>query len=146
MSTRAYSSVVIHAPIDTVWEALRDFTFPSRFFHTIESCEMDEGVPPTTVGGSRVLRWKTGEVRTQRLIALDDQYHQSVWELVTAEPSVEVEAIITTLKLRRVSSSNSTFVSWESDFSAGVSQDFVNYEQKAYTQNLEEIKTILEQQ
>jgi hypothetical protein len=144
MSTRAFASTVINAPITKVWKALRDFTFPGKFFQMIDVCEMVDGVPPTTVGSDRIVKWKTGDTRTQKLITLDDQFHSSVWELVTAEPPVEVEAIITTLRCYRVSSTNSTLVTWESDFSAGVSQNFVNFEQNAYAQNLEEIKTILE--
>jgi len=107
---------------------------------------MIENVPSTMVGGSRVLKWKSGETRTQRLISIDDQFHHIAWELVDADPPVEVEAIITSVKLRRITSTNSTYISWESDFSADVCQDFVNFETRAYSQNLEEIKTILETQ
>jgi len=144
MSTRAFSSTIANVPIEKAWTALRDFGFPSRFFSFIESCEIEDNLPPTTVGAHRTIRWATGDYRTQRLLALDDQYHKVVWELVLAEPPVEVQAIITTVRLYRVSSNNSTLITWESDFSAEVTADFVLYEQRAYAANLDDIKRHLE--
>jgi hypothetical protein len=65
-----------------VWKALRDFTFPARLISTIASSDIEDNLPPTCVGAVRVLKWKTGDVRKQRLLALSDQHYSAVWEIV----------------------------------------------------------------
>lgn len=97
MATRAVASAVFPLPIEKVWKELRDFTFPGKYFSTIQEAKMEDGVPPTTVGAIRTLVWKTGETRygytapafiitphfrKHRLIEVSDQHYRLVWELV----------------------------------------------------------------
>jgi hypothetical protein len=65
-----------------VWKALRDFNFPARYISTIESSDIEDNLPPTTVGAVRVLKWKTGDVRKQRLLGLSDQNYHASWEII----------------------------------------------------------------
>lgn len=36
-----------------MWKALRDFTFPARLVSTIASSDIEDNLPPTTVGAVR---------------------------------------------------------------------------------------------
>jgi len=119
---------------------LRDFTFPARLISTIESAEIIDGRSGDSVGATRILKWKTGETRHQRLIELSDQYHYSTWELVAADPPTEAVGHISHLHLYRITETNQTLVEWSADFSADVKGDFVRFEQKAYLENLKEIR------
>jgi len=143
MATRAVASAVFPQPIEKVWKELRDFTFPARYFATINEASIDDGLPPTAVGAVRTLVWKTGETRKHRLIELSDQHFRLVWELVEAEPATEVSAHITTLSLHRVTETNHTLVQWESDFSSDVKPDIITFETKSYLENLKEMRANL---
>jgi len=140
MATRAVASAVFPLPIETVWNALREFNFPSKFISTLESSSIEDNLPPTCVGAVRVLKWKTGEIRKQRLLSLSDQHYQASWEIIEAEPATEVSGSITTLSLYRVTENNHTLVQWESDFSADVKNDIIIFEQKSFLENLKEIR------
>jgi len=140
MATSAKASAVIPVPIEKVWAALRDFTFPARLFTTIDSATLEEGATPTSVGGVRVLRWKTGEIQKQRLLELSDLERRAVWETIHSEPEHEVSAVLTTLQAHRITENNATLVSWSAEYSADVKGDFIQFQQKAFAKNLEDIK------
>ncbi len=101
---------------------------------------MLDGRSATEVGATREVRWKSGEVKTQRLLELSDQFHRITWETITAEPPSETAAAITYVKLYRITETNSTLVEWSTDFSADVKGDLIMFEQKAAQQNLAEIR------
>ncbi|KAL6069732.1 hypothetical protein QOT17_007298 [Balamuthia mandrillaris] len=145
MSTSTHASTVIAKPIDQIWEILRSFTSAS-LISTIESVDMEEGKAPTEVGAHRTLKWKTGEVVTQRLLELSDIKRRVVWENVSSEPVAEVTATITTLQAHRITDGNATLLTWTAEYSADAKGDFIAFNTKALQQNLAELKNALEQQ
>jgi len=140
MATSARASVVINASIEKVWAIIRSFTFPATLISTIESVEMLEGAAPTTVGASRKLKWKSGEIQTQRLLELSDIERRAVWETTESEPDHEVSAAISTLQAHRITENNSTLLTWTAEFSADVKGDFITFQQRALQENWGEIK------
>eukprot|EP01100_Stratorugosa_tubuloviscum_P009326 TRINITY_DN3900_c0_g1_i1.p1 TRINITY_DN3900_c0_g1~~TRINITY_DN3900_c0_g1_i1.p1 ORF type:complete len:147 (-),score=68.04 TRINITY_DN3900_c0_g1_i1:74-514(-) len=146
MATRAVASAVFPLPIDRIWSHLRDFTFPARAIPTIESVIIEDNRDPSAVGATRVIRWKTGESRKQRLIELSDQHYRITWELIESDPIAEASAVITSVKLYRISENNTTLVEWSSDFSADATGSFVTFEQNSYMQNLREIRSHISSQ
>lgn len=144
VSISAQASTVINLPIDKVWSRIRDFTFPEKLLSKfIESCQMENNKSSHEVGALRIMKWKTGEVRKDRLLALDDQYYRIAWELEEGE-HVEVSAKISQITLKRITDTNSTLISWSADYSADVKGEFVLYEQKSFGECLEEIKKSLQ--
>jgi len=143
MATRAAASAVFPAPIEGVWKHVRDFTFPGKLISTIASCQIEENKSTDAVGATRVTKWKTGEVRKDRLIALSDQYRFITWELVEADPPTEALAAITTVRLYRVSEQNHTLVEWSCDYSSNITNDFILFNQKAFLENLKEMRNTL---
>eukprot|EP01099_Mayorella_cantabrigiensis_P003245 TRINITY_DN251_c0_g1_i1.p1 TRINITY_DN251_c0_g1~~TRINITY_DN251_c0_g1_i1.p1 ORF type:complete len:147 (-),score=40.36 TRINITY_DN251_c0_g1_i1:113-553(-) len=144
MATRVSESAVFNIPLDKLWKELRDFTFPARLLDTtVESCVVDDGLPPFCVGATRTMKWKSGEERKHRLLQLDDQFHRLTYELIYSEPISEVSAAITSITLHRITETNSTLVVWASDFSADTNPEFVKFETKAYQENLKEIRSKL---
>eukprot|EP01094_Clydonella_sp_ATCC50884_P013435 TRINITY_DN23714_c0_g1_i1.p2 TRINITY_DN23714_c0_g1~~TRINITY_DN23714_c0_g1_i1.p2 ORF type:complete len:156 (+),score=57.18 TRINITY_DN23714_c0_g1_i1:29-469(+) len=144
MSTRARASAVFPLPIDQVWAALRDFTFPGQLLgSTIESCQMEEGKSGDTVGAVRTTTWKSGEKQSHRLLALSDLDYSTSWELLMSEQPSEVNAYIATLSCTRVTENNSTLVTWEIEFSADCTGDLISFHQKGLITNLAEMRTSL---
>eukprot|EP01092_Planopodium_desertum_P000817 TRINITY_DN111_c0_g1_i3.p1 TRINITY_DN111_c0_g1~~TRINITY_DN111_c0_g1_i3.p1 ORF type:complete len:159 (+),score=2.90 TRINITY_DN111_c0_g1_i3:35-478(+) len=143
MATRATASAIFPLPVETVWKSIRDFTFPAKLIGTISSCEMEEKKAPTEVGAIRKVTWKTGEWRRQRLIEFSDQFHKLTWELIESSPPSETEAVISTVRLFRITETNQTLVEWSSDFSADAPGKMISFEQKAYAENLNEMRKTL---
>jgi len=141
MSTHAFASAVFPVPIEKVWIEIRDFTFPGKLISTIQSCGMEDKADCHTVGATRVMKWKSGESRTDRLLELSDQFRYITWELTHAEPATETAAAITTVRCHRITESNHTLVSWSCDYSAEITKDFVSFNQKAFLENLKEMRT-----
>jgi len=143
MSTTARASVIVPVPVEKVWAAVRVFDFPSRLISTVASAELEDGARPTEVGAVRTLKWADGSSLTQRLLELSDIERRAVWENIHSEPISEVSATITTLQAHRVTESNSTLLTWSAEFSADTKGDFVQFQQKAFAENLQEIKAAL---
>ncbi|PRP89573.1 hypothetical protein PROFUN_00837 [Planoprotostelium fungivorum] len=140
MSTRAVASIVFPLPIESVWTELRDFTFVGKHISTIDSVKIEDNASPFAVGSVRTLQWKSGEIRKDRLIALNDQYRTLTWEMIESNFPAEASASITTITLYRVTEHNHTLVEWSADFSADVTNDFVVYNQKSFLSNLQDVR------
>lgn len=82
MSTHAFASAVIDAPVASVWALLRDFTF-SKVFSTVESVNLEDGATGTTVGAVRVVHFKNGVNNRQRLTGLSDVHRTLSYEGTT---------------------------------------------------------------
>jgi hypothetical protein len=91
------------------------------------------------------MKWKNGATRKHRLLALDDQFYRATWELVESDHDLEVSSQISTIKLQSVTDKNHTLISWEADYSADVSGDYINNEKKFFSENLQDIKKNLKQ-
>jgi len=141
MSIRASASGVINAPTEDVWQLLRDFSFPSKVFTSIASLNINDGAHGTEVGATRVITWQGGAWRAQRLLALSDLAREATWETVAAEPPLVTTAILTTIRLTRISQTNQCLLTWSSEFSADVTPAEIQDEQKAYLQNIVDIQS-----
>eukprot|EP01080_Neovahlkampfia_damariscottae_P001886 gene1886-1027_t len=143
MSTQAKASTVVSLPISEVWKAIRDFTFPEKLLKSIiEGCSMENSASPHEVGALRNIKWKTGDERTDRLLCLDDLHYTMIWELVKGE-FVESSAKISTITCTRITDTNSTLVSWTTDYASDVSGKTIIYDQNSHAECLEEIKKSL---
>ena len=143
MSTRAHASVHIPLPADKVWHAVRDFGFPGHLISSVSAVELEGGASGTAVGAVRNVTWKSGETQSHRLLALDDQFRTARWELVAAEPAAEVSAIMSTLRVFRITEDDTTVLDWQAEFSADATGDFVVFTQKSQLESLREIRTAL---
>ncbi|PRP79852.1 hypothetical protein PROFUN_12464 [Planoprotostelium fungivorum] len=143
MSTHAFASAIFPLPIDQVWSHLRNFTFPSKLLPSIiQSSELESG-GERDIGAIRLIRWHSGELRRQRLLSLSDQYYTISWELIEADPPVETSAILSKIRLIRITANNTTLVEWSSEFSSNVPSSFVLFEQRAYQENLGEMREVM---
>ncbi len=67
-----YSSTVVSAAPEQVWELVRDFNALPRWFPFIASSQLEEGDLPGKVGSVRTLQARTGGVVRERLLELSD--------------------------------------------------------------------------
>ncbi len=67
-----YSSTIVNAAPEKVWELVRDFNALPRWFPFIASSRMEEGDVPGRVGSVRTLQARNGGVVRERLLELSD--------------------------------------------------------------------------
>jgi len=130
--TRVWQSTILDAPIAQVWRIVRplDFIYNPR----VSTVELEgEDVREDTVGGERTVYYFDATKQRIRLLELSDQRNELSWEVVSSEPAISVLSVIHTVRLRRVTETNKTFIEWTTDFSKDASNEVIEdarYKQK----------------
>ena len=113
MPNTVYVSHVIDAPIETVWEIMRDFNDMPSYHHGIRKSVLEGDQPSDQVGCVRRLTLGDGFVR-ERLLCLDDRNYVFTYEII--EGSLPVRDYVAGVRLHRVTDGNRTFAEWWADF------------------------------
>ena len=111
---RAHASSVIDAPIEKVWERIRDFNGLATWHPGIARSEVEGGRPSDQVGCIRVLTLQDGGVVRERLLEMSDLGHHYSYAIL--ESPLPVANYRSTLRLRRISDGNRTFGEWSATF------------------------------
>ena len=117
MHRQTYQSIHIAAPIDQVWERVRNFHDFSWASQVIERCDAVGDQDGTTVGARRVLNGVFHETLTEH----DPRNHRlrySIDEGPSPVSSSEVTGYFGTLHLLPVTEGGGTFVQWYSDWAS----------------------------
>jgi NADPH:quinone reductase len=109
-------STVIDAPIERVWEVLRDFNSHDRWHPAIASSSIEGGERSDQVGCVRNFKLADGNHIREQLIALSDVDHVSTYCIL--QSTVPLERYVATVTLKRVTDGNRTLWHWESSFAA----------------------------
>jgi len=117
MSTHIWNSAVIEAPVSDVWAALRSFTFA---FKKGLSAQVEEKKSASEVGAIVRLTYPDKTVQRIKIVEISDLAHTVAWDLIESIPHVSVLAATHTVKLKRVTENNTTFIEWATDFSKDV--------------------------
>jgi NADPH:quinone reductase-like Zn-dependent oxidoreductase len=111
---RVTRSTVIDAPIERVWEVLRDFNSHDRWHPAVAQSHIEGGEPSDQVGCVRNFHLADGNHIREQLIALSDSDHISTYCILDA--TVPLQRYVATLQLRHVTDGNRTFWHWQSTF------------------------------
>lgn len=107
-------STVIEAPVETVWEVLRDFNGHDRWHPAVAESHIERGWPSDRVGCVRRFRLADGsELREQLLTLSDIDMAFSYCLLDTPVPLLNYVAHV---RLAPVTDGDMTFWHWESRF------------------------------
>jgi len=113
MATKVWESSIIESPIAEVWKLVRDLNFAwNPLIVTVGPA--DEGV----VGAEKKVTYKDGTVQTIKRVEISDLRTTVSWDVIASEPAVSYFAASHTIRLRRVTSDNTTFAEWTTDFSS----------------------------
>jgi len=121
MSTRVWQSGIIRAPIAAVWTAVRSIDF--RWLGNVSECNMQDKASPSQVGSVRIVLYKDKTMQKIKLLELSDATYAVTWELIESAPPITYLSAVHTIKLKRVTQNDSTFIEWTSDFSRDVSNE-----------------------
>jgi hypothetical protein len=121
MSNTVYISDVIDAPVERVWDIMRDFNDMPSYHPGIKKSVIEGESTSDQVGCVRHLTLGDGFVR-ERLLCLDDMHHAFAYEII--EGSLPVRGYVAGVRLHRVTEGNRTFAEWWADFEVvGVDRD-----------------------
>jgi hypothetical protein len=116
MSTQhVYESAIIDLPVEDVWKVIRPLDF--SFNPDVVSAKTEGKDGPTDVGSVRNVIYKDKTSQMIKLVELSDGNRRVSWDLISSSPPNHVMSASYTVQLRKVSASNSTYISWSVDFS-----------------------------
>lgn len=113
-------SCVIDAPIEKVWERIRDFNgLPGWHPRMVES-EIEDGGKATDIGAVRRFKTATGAVIREKLLAFSDADCLTTYSIIGHPAPISNHT--STLKLERVTDGDRTFAVWTANFDAPADQ------------------------
>lgn len=111
---RVYSSSVIDAPADRVWEVVRDFNGLPDWHPLIADSRIEGGLAADRVGCIRNFRTRDGGLIREQLLALSDYDYECTYAIL--ESPMGVDNYVATLKLTPITDGNRTFAEWSAEF------------------------------
>ena len=134
---QCYQSIVIQAPIEKVWETIRNFHDLSWGAKVITECVAVGEQSSFEVGAKRLLN----QVFHETLLECSDTEHRMRYSIDDGPSPVsrqEVSDYIGTIQLLPVTKDNTTFVAWSSSWHAN-SNAAVDFCQPIYSSLLQEL-------
>jgi uncharacterized protein YndB with AHSA1/START domain len=111
---RAYASTVIDAPVEKVWDLLRDFNGLPNWNPAVARSRIEDGLAADVVGCVRSFHLRDGTHVRERLLTLDDAKRTLAYNFET--PAFPVGDYVATLSAVPVTSGDRCFVEWEAHF------------------------------
>lgn len=137
---RCYNSVVVDAPIDQVWEAIRNFHDMSWCDSVINACTAVGDTPGNAVGAKRVLNGAFHET----LLSIDEQACSYSYSIDDGPEPVSKESVsnyVGRVSMHPVTDSGGTFVQWETTYEAEGEDLVAGFCNPIYAAILESLKT-----
>ncbi len=107
-------STVIDAPIEAVWEILRDFNGHDRWHPAVRRSRLDGGKRTDQVSAVRNFELTEGAHLREQLLSMSDEDHSFRYAIVESE--IPLHNYIAEVSLKPVTDGNGTFWSWSSRF------------------------------
>ncbi|MFN9676417.1 MAG: SRPBCC family protein [Betaproteobacteria bacterium] len=111
---RVYSSSVIDAPADRVWEVVRDCNGLPDWHPLIADSRIEGGLAADRVGCIRNFRTRDGGLIREQLLTLSDYDYECTYAIL--ESPMGVDNYVATLKLTPITDGNRTFAEWSAEF------------------------------
>ena len=112
---KVYVTSIVNAPIAQVWDAIRDFNALPQWHPFVESSQIEEKLPSSTIGCVRnfQLAGGGGTIR-ERLLALSDPDRCCTYAIV--EAPMPVSNYVATFRLIKITTTNQTLGEWQASF------------------------------
>lgn len=104
---KVYASCVIAAPIEKVWEFVRDFNRLPSWFPGVTDSRIEDGLPPDQVGCIRNFGLQGGARMREQLLALSDLNHS--WTYKMLDGPLPITNYVPTFRLLPITDQNYTF-------------------------------------
>ena len=111
---RAYASIRLKAPVETVWSMVRDFNGLPNWAPAIAKSKIENRLDADVVGCVRSFHTHDGGHIRERLLMLDDAKRCFTYNF--EKPAFPVKNYLATLRLYPVTHTDQTFAEWEGTF------------------------------
>ncbi len=111
---RAYASIILKAPVETVWSMARNFNGLPGWAPAVARSKIEDGLDADVVGCVRSFHLHDGGHVRERLLALDDAQYSFTYNF--EKPAFPVKNYLATLRLYPVTATDQTFVEWTATF------------------------------
>lgn len=119
---QGYTSTIINAPIEAVWDRIKDFNGLSNWHPMVQSSRIEEGSANGVVGCTRELTLKDGgEKVREQLLGYSSVDYSIVYNIL--ESNMPLSDYISTMRLRPVVDGNITFFEWSVTFNIDPGHD-----------------------
>ena len=118
---RVYTSSVIDASAESVWEVVRDFNALSRWHPLIVDSRIENNQASDKVGCIREIRLRDGGRIREQLLTLSDFDYQCTYSIL--ESPMPLTNYIATLKLTPITDGNRAFAEWSAEFDCDEAQE-----------------------
>lgn len=112
---RVIRSTILPAPVEAVWEIIRDFNGHDRWHPAVETSRIERGEPTDAVGCVRAFRLYDGSELREQLLTLSDLEQSFSYCLL--DTPIPLFNYVAHCRLTPVTDGNATFWEWESRFS-----------------------------
>ncbi|MGH7120036.1 MAG: SRPBCC family protein [Acetobacteraceae bacterium] len=117
---RAYASAIIAAPVEAVWQIVRDFNALPAWNPTVKESRIEDDRDAAAVGAVRSFSLSDGTPVRERLLELDDCRYRFRYKFEL--PAFPVENYVATFTLIPVTSGDVTFAAWKAKFDEPASE------------------------
>jgi hypothetical protein len=138
MATRVWESAVIPASVEKTWGLIRPLDF--SYHPNVVSAEIDGKASHDEVGVTKLISYKDGTKQRVKLIGLSDATYSLSWDLIESDPPVAYSSCSHTIRLRRVTDSNQTFITWTTDYSKDASLEVTEDQRHKQRENFSAIQ------
>ncbi len=111
---RVYKSTIMDAPVEAVWDVLRDFNGHDRWHPAVASSQIERSNPSDLVGCVRRFRLQDGSELREQLLTLSDLEQSFSYCLL--DTPVPLFNYVAHVRLAPVTDGDRTFWEWESRF------------------------------
>ena len=111
---RAYASIILKAPVETVWSLVRDFNGLPSWAPAVAKSKIEGGLDADVVGCIRSFHTHDGTHIREQLLSLDDARHTFTYNF--EKPAFPVKNYVATLRLYPVTHTDQTFAEWSASF------------------------------
>ncbi len=111
---RVLKSTIMDAPVDAVWDVLRDFNGHDRWHPAVATSEIERGLPSDRVGCVRNFRLTGGENLREQLLTLSDL--ETTFTYCLLETPIPLLNYVAHVRLMPVTDGDRTFWEWEGRF------------------------------
>jgi NADPH:quinone reductase len=109
-------STVVGAPVEAVWEALRDFNDHGEWHPAVVASAVEGGRAGDSVGCVRRFALRSGGELREQLLSLDDRARSCRYCIL--DSPIPLVDYVATVRLRPVTDGDRTFWEWEGSFRA----------------------------
>ncbi len=110
----AYASIILKAPVQAVWNLVRDFNGLPSWAPAIAKSKIENGLDADVVGCVRSFTTKDGAHIRERLLMLDDAKYTFTYNF--EKPAFPVKNYVATIRLYPVTQTDETFAEWSATF------------------------------